>query len=340
MHIVMVDDSTPFDGFTPSVRPLGGAEKAFAGLAGALARRGHDVRVINRARYAVVSEGAHWETMEKAAPAHCDVLIAYRKPTLLPLVRLARRRILWLTATSAQLAASMHLIADQAPILVLSGKTQQAQFTVPKGVEAHRITPGLRQDFLDQAPTIPETPPYAVVTTHPMHGLDWALDFWMKKIHPDVPGARLVVVSALMHKALSGQEIPENLIPLAARLRDLQDHGVEVRKPMADSGMAALYRAARFHLYPGSASDVVCWTLLESQATGLPAIARPLGAVPERVENEETGFVSEDDDVLAKAALALLGADDSLFWRLNQTARTNFSGRDWDQVAADFEALF
>ena len=36
MNIVMLDNSVPYDGFTSLSRPLGGAQKAFAALAGAL----------------------------------------------------------------------------------------------------------------------------------------------------------------------------------------------------------------------------------------------------------------------------------------------------------------
>ncbi len=66
MHITLVDDSIPFDGFTPATRALGGAEKAFASLAGALVRCGHDLHVFNRARFPLMIEGAHWETLEKS----------------------------------------------------------------------------------------------------------------------------------------------------------------------------------------------------------------------------------------------------------------------------------
>ena len=48
MNIVMFDDSVPFDGFTANTKPLGGAEKAFAALAGALAKAGHTVTAVNR----------------------------------------------------------------------------------------------------------------------------------------------------------------------------------------------------------------------------------------------------------------------------------------------------
>ena len=57
MHITLVDDSIPFDGYSASSRALGGAEKAFASLPGALARRGHTVAVFNRCRWSMYVEG-------------------------------------------------------------------------------------------------------------------------------------------------------------------------------------------------------------------------------------------------------------------------------------------
>ena len=45
--VVMADDGIAFDGAVAEDGPLGGAETAFAALAEALARRGHDVGVWN-----------------------------------------------------------------------------------------------------------------------------------------------------------------------------------------------------------------------------------------------------------------------------------------------------
>ncbi|MCW9040363.1 MAG: glycosyltransferase family 1 protein, partial [Rhodospirillales bacterium] len=60
MHITMIDESVAFDGDSPSARPLGGPEKAFAGLAAALARRGHQISAINMCAKAVKIDGVQW----------------------------------------------------------------------------------------------------------------------------------------------------------------------------------------------------------------------------------------------------------------------------------------
>ena len=78
MDILLVDDSIPFDGYTPSNQPLGGVEKAFACLPLALRRRGHKVRVINRCAFPIEIEEVPWQPWDTAPPDQCDVLIAHQ----------------------------------------------------------------------------------------------------------------------------------------------------------------------------------------------------------------------------------------------------------------------
>jgi glycosyltransferase involved in cell wall biosynthesis len=108
--------------------------------------------------------------------------------------------------------------------------------------------------------------------------------------------------------------------------------------PGSDSTMAELYRSARVHLYPGQSDDMVCWTLMESQACGLPAVARPLGAIHERLRDGETGHIVPDAEAFANVAVRLLN-DDAMFWSENREARLSQRGRGWDTVALDFTVL-
>jgi glycosyltransferase involved in cell wall biosynthesis len=103
--------------------------------------------------------------------------------------------------------------------------------------------------------------------------------------------------------------------------------------------MAALYRAARLHLYPGHPDDMACWTLMETQACGLPAVARPLGAVHERLRDGQTGQTAPDDEAFANVAIRLL-SDDQAFWSMSRDAHLLQRDRSWDVVAAEFDALF
>ncbi len=340
MRITMVDDSIPFDGYTPGGQPLGGAEKAFASLPGALVRRGHKVQVFNRCRFRMTIEGAQWEPWDSEKPLQTDVLIAFRKPQLLREVRQAGKKLLWLTAPAGYLGHASHrdLLDDVRPTLVFLGPTHHATWAGGK-MPAAVIPPGVRFDYLSDEPTTLPAPPRAVVTTHPLHGLDWLLRLWVERIHPECPEAELHVYSMALDKGQLGGGVDDRLKPVLAPALEARKFGVTIVRPKGDMGMAEVYRSAQVHLYPGHADDMACFTLAESQACGLPAVARPLGAVRERIRDGQTGWLVPDDDAFVNVTLQVL-KEDSVFWGINQEARTLQRDRSWDKVAAEFESLW
>lgn len=339
MHITLVDDSIPFDGFTASARALGGAEKAFAALPGALARRGHTVAVFNRCRWSLFIEGCQWETLDGGKPLATDVLVAFRKPALLEFVRTAKRRVLWTTAPARQLerAAAAGPVKDHQPLVLLCSAAQ-AQGWAPRGLKVAALPPAVRADFLADIATAPAVPPRAIVTTHPSHGLDWLLTLWLERIRPAVPEAELHIHSMSLAKAAEGGEVEEALRPLAERVLAARDHGIVIQRPGGDGFMAQAYREARVHLYPGHDGDTTAFTLMESQAAGLPAVLRPLGAAPERVANGRSAYVAPDDDAFANLAAMLLG-DAGIGGAMGAEAKSIYAGRSWDAAAEHFEAL-
>ncbi len=342
MDIVLVDDSIVFDGYTPSSQPLGGVEKAFASLPAALKRRGHDVRVINRCGFPIMAEGVSWQTWDTARPERCDVLIAHRKPSLLDFPIRTRRRLLWVAGPADQIASGLNgavLERHRTALLIFSGETHRATCPGAFMDRAVVVDPGLRRDYLDAEDMIPTDPPRAVVTTHPLMGLDWLLRLWVDVIRPGAPGAELYIYSAMLDRGLLGGDVPERVKPVFERAMAAQEDGVFIERPLADPGMADAYRAARVHLYPGSAREVYCSTLAESQATGLPAVTRRHPAAMERIVDSETGFAVPDDEAFASCAMLLLTLDD-LFRGRSADARSHQRGRDWDGAAEAFEELF
>ncbi len=339
MRITLIDDSIPFDGYTPGGQPLGGAEKAFASLPGALARRGHQVTVINRCRFRMTIEGAQWLTWDSPRPLDTDVLIAFRKPPLLLEMRGARKRILWLTAPANYLRHPSHraVLDELKPDLVFLGQDHHATWAGTQ--RAAVIPPAPRYDYLADPAVAPASPPRAIVTTHPAHGLDWLMSLWCQRIHPERPDAELHLYSNVLDKGQSGGDVPEALKPVLGQALDARAQGVVIRKPLGDMGMAEAYAQARVHLYPGHADDMGSFTLIESQAIGLPAVARPLGAAPERIRNGQTGYVVPDDDAFVNVTLQVLNNED-IFWGMNRDARLMQRERSWDTVAAEFESLF
>lgn len=356
MNIVMFDDSVPFDGFTAATKPLGGAEKAFAALAGAMAKAGHTVTVVNRCKHALMAEGARWRPWDSSRPQEADVLIALRNPELLGGVRRVDTRVLWVPGDPKYLgnAHNADLLASYAPRLLFLTERQAEAYG--GRLSAVVASPGTNKPFLPENkstdpypdanhPAIPldegekteepeaPPPPHAIVTTHPLHGLSNVLELWRDKIHPAKADAKLTVYSSVLAKGIEGEDVPDPIKPILELVKVCAASNVEVSAPKGDRIMAEAYRKSRVHLYPGHEKDFACWTLRDSQATGLPAVARGLGGVEDVVDNGQTGFIVPDDDAFANVTLRLL-TDDGVYESF-QTAASAVQRRKTWAAAAD-----
>ena len=294
MLVTLVDDSIPFNGMTPAYQPIGGAEKAFASLPAALARQGHVVRAVNRSPNSLGFENVSWIHWEGRKPPITEVLIAFRKPALLEFTRATKARILWVTGPPDYLhRPQVHDVLDRtnAKLVFLGNIHSEAYRSQGENHVYYRsIAPGVREEYRSIDKMTPEDPPTAVVTTHPKHDLDWLLDLWIERIRPQVPNAQLQVYSAGFKRAETGDKLADDLQPIFEKARAASEHGVTIMAPTGDRDMAKAYLRARVHLYPGSEREMYCSTLAESQAVGLPAVARPVGAVKERFHRRSIGL--------------------------------------------------
>ena len=359
MNIVMFDDSLPFDGFTASTKPLGGAEKAFAGLAGALARAGHSVTAVNRCKHALMADGARWRPIDGTRPTEADVLIALRNPELLGGVRRVDTRILWVPGDPKYLgnAHNADLLASFAPRLLLLSERQADAYG--GRLSAVVAPPGINKAFFPEKkdadpypdanhPAIPleETekaeeeekppPPHAVVTTHPLHGLASVLELWRDRVHTQMADAKLTVYSTALTKGLAGEGVPEKIQPVLELVQSCQSANVEVAAPKGDRTMAEAYRQSRVHIYPGHAKDFACWTLRDTQAAGVPAVARSLGGTEDVIDNGKTGFIVPDDEAMANVILQIL-SDEGVYTSLHEAASAVERRQTW-ATAADIVA--
>ena len=342
MLVTLVDDSIPFNGMTPAHQPLGGAEKAFASLPAALARQGHVVRAVNRSPNSLSFDNVSWIHWDGRKPPITEVLIAFRKPALLEFTRATNARILWVTGPPDYLHRDpvKEMLDRTDAKLVFMGNVHTEAFKAGREetntIYTRSIAPGVREEYRDIEAMDAADPPTAVVTTHPKHDLDWLLDLWVERIRPKAPTAELHVYSAAFKRAESGETISEDLKPIYGKALAGADHGVSIMAPSGDKDMARAYSQARVHLYPGSEREMYCSTLAESQAVGVPAVARPIGAVKERFIDQQSGFLAPDDDAFVENALAMLN-DDEAFEKASGIARRGGRSRSWDTVAREFE---
>jgi glycosyltransferase involved in cell wall biosynthesis len=336
-EVVMADDGIAFDGVKAEEGPLGGAETAFAALAEALARRGHQVAVRNRCQTALWHNGVQWAPLSEGVPSACDLYIGSRGHRVMGLVRKARRRLFWLHNPAGYLKKPRNLwrLARYRPILITTGNYHAT--TLPDWLPCggREIIPyGVLDRFRAAAPREAPTP-RAIFTSNPLRGLDWLLDLWVARIAPVVPEAELHIYAGA---AVYGSARAPRLEEVLARTAGLAEYGVRRFAPIGRAQLAAALSNARVMLYRGDRGETFSLALAEAQAMGVPAIVQPLGSAPERVIEGMTGRVAADDDAFAMAAIAVL-RDDTLWRRWHLAALAQQGGSSWDSVAARFEAL-
>lgn len=317
MRIALANEGPRITAGAIGTRPLGGVETAFALLAEAFGRRGHELIL-------------HFEGEDTAMPARADLVIAARVPRLFRALPRGRR-LLWLHNPAGYLRKPRHLLPllRARPLLVTLGTAHAA--TLPRWLPGRRATIPLAvaPPFDEAAPTREPPPPVAVFTSNPLRGLAELAGLW-----PRVGLGEL--------RAFSGAATYGGDARLAARaapaLAAAEAAGITLLSPLPRPALRAALLEARIMLYPGDAGETFCLALAEAQALGLPCVVMERGAVAERVADGITGIVARSPADFVAAARHLL-TDDAAWTAMHRAALARGPGPGWDAVAARFEAL-
>ncbi|TCZ53152.1 glycosyltransferase [Roseicella aquatilis] len=337
MRIVLATETPRLGAGVLGERPLGGVETALALLAAALARRGHDVELRAGRAPAEVIDGLPWGPLRRGGePA--DLVIANRVPRLFRALPRGRR-VLWLHNPGDYLNRLKHAIPLllARPRVVTLGPSHSASLPRWLRLDPVEIPLALAPPFDAPAPRRAPPPPVAVFASNPLRGLDWLLELWVRRIRPALPAAQLHLYTGAATYG-GGERLAARLAPVLSRAAALAEAGIHLFDPLPRPDLAARLREARLMLYRGDSGETFCLALAEAQASGLPAVVTPLGAVPERVVDGVTGIVARDDEAFVTAALRLL-SDDAAWSAMHAAALARGPGPSWDAVAARFEAL-
>jgi glycosyltransferase involved in cell wall biosynthesis len=345
LRVVIADSTNRYDGRTLATRPLGGTETSVIQLAEALARRGHEVVCRTRTDERVVHNGVTWTPLGAGEPARCDVLLAVQHPELLDAVRRPARRALWVVWVPTGYRRPGRIARlwwhRPRPVFVSDFQARSYPPWLPRPTPPIVIPFGLPAAVRGRAP-LPSAPPRrAIFASNPQRDLRWLIALWTRAILPRVPDAELHIYGIRDYgyrfdepwretDARLGQFLPAGL-PLGAR---------DTLRPHAPAPRGALWdamRGARVMLYGGHPTEAFCLSVAEAQALGVPAVVRPIAAMPERVRDGVTGHVAPDEETFARRAVALL-TDDALWRRQHVAALSLQQGWGWDEMAEAFEA--
>lgn len=339
-RIALFDDGLPYDGRTAETAPLGGAESSVISLAEAFAARGRDVVVYNRCETPVEHKGVAYRRLGEDPGADIEHVIVNRSARLLCVLTPRRRATLWLHNDARYLQKARHawpLLRFNPARVVLSRYHAR---TVPGAFRCgatHTIPLGV-SDWFRRARRASAPPPRAVFASNPERGLDELLSVWESRIHPHAPEAELHLFTRAEFYGVANKAA-QRAEPVISRAKALRGVNVHVHDLVPRRTLAELYRDMRVMLYWGddAHAETFCLSAAEAQAAGLPSVARPIGAMSERIAHGRTGFLERNADSFAQSAITLL-TDDAV-WQRCHAGAVDAPAPDWNAAAAQFEAL-
>ena len=180
--------------------------------------------------------------------------------------------------------------------------------------------------------------PKAVFTSNPLRSLDWLLDLWSKFISSQIPDAELHIFSGSKTYGEYGKAKESIMKPILEKARALAKRGVILREPVPARNLIVELLSSRVIVYKGDSNETFCSSLAEAQACGVPAIVQDLGCVAERVIDNKTGYVLNDEKEFADALIGLL-ENDVLWGGMHSNCLKYQRNWDWKDAAKKFEEI-
>jgi glycosyltransferase involved in cell wall biosynthesis len=340
-HIVIADSTNRYNGLSFATQPLGGTESSVCYMAAALARRGHRVTCYTHGDDVVEHEGVTWRPLAAPRAEAGAILVAVQHPRMLGLFPNPVRRVVWLAWRPNNLHHYKQLPRmwwyRPRPVFISEYQATIYSPLLPPARPRRIVPHGLPDAVRGKAPLPAPPPPHAVFASNPVRGLTWLIDLWAREIQPRVPGGKLHVFGIRNYAHRYGDPWTTSLDPfLPPGVSPVARASLVIHPTATREELWAAMRASRVMLYGGHKSEMFCLSLAEAQALGVPAVIKPVAVLPERVRDNVSGFIRNEDREFAERAVALL-TDDALWRRQHHAALAMQQGISWDDAAAAFE---
>jgi glycosyltransferase involved in cell wall biosynthesis len=366
--------TTPFIPQTVLTQPLGGSESALLYLTRALARRGHDITIVNTCLpdAAGVFDGVRYVSYTTPGDAvalsrrvNPDVLVAFRDFPALRWPFTGHLKVYWghddlssVWAASAPWGALGRLALRRVAGPIIERRADHV-FVVSEWLASllhtvlryprdriHVLRNGVHLAYFDGPPP-PRHRHRLIYTSIPWRGLDLLLDIF-PHIRHEIQTAELWIYCDLYRGIVTGSDRRYT----RAVLRRCSQPGVRLVGSHPHPILARDLAQAGLWVYPhrprprmGFFAETSCIAAMEAMAAGTPVIASRRGALPELIDSGTNGLLIDGDPSSAAHKTAFvtetlrLLRDEQDWERLSSNARKT-ARRDlsWEQRAEEWES--
>ena len=114
--------------------------------------------------------------------------------------------------------------------------------------------------------------------------------------------------------------------------------GINLSPPISRNELKKQISKSRVLLYRGTNDETFCMAVAEAQVLGVPAVVCNFGSLKERVKNNHTGYVCENDEDFSLKTIKLL-KDDKTWMRMHKNLIKNNNHENWTEVAKRWQKI-
>ncbi len=336
MQIIFIDNSNQLTSSLINFKALDSIQKILIYFSEALSSKDHKVTVYNNRKHKKNNTGVIWNNISELSADKADVLILFQDIDLIKYKVEAKVKFLFLYYEPFEKLNNQHLIELIKKKFCILYSCNYVVSTLPHNfnyVPKLRLDLGVDESYINSN-IINTTYSNVFVNTHPLKGLDWLIKVWLKYIHTAIPWAELHIYSNLLSQNISSNNIKVRNLKLTLELN--RNCGIFIKTPLPQKEFLLELVKYKLHLCPSLDSGMQYLSLLESQACGIPVIAREAGPIYECIYNNETGFIVKDELTFSRKVIQVLN-DNKLFTTLRNNSKLNNHVISWQDTATNFE---
>ena len=339
--ILFIDNGIEFDSVLFREKALGGAEVAFVSLVEELAKLNLEVIVYNNCKNQGRIKNVEWRRLsKKVSDEKFDVLVVNRGDKYLNFRTECKKRFFWIHNPAKYLLKYRYLSKIFLNRFNIIFSSEYHKSTYPFWAPAANkivIPYGIDNNILKTKKNkAPES--RAIFTSNPLRDLDWLMNNWQLKIHPNVKNAELNLFTGISTYGNFGEKHSRKTDKILNIAKSLKNKGINLHEPLKREDLFKKLNKARIFLYKGTHDETFCMAVAEAQALAIPAVVCDYGAMRERVVDNKTGYVCKNTEDFNLKAIKLLN-DDKIWMRMHKNLLTNDNHLRWSEIAKKWKKI-
>ena len=338
MHFIFLEKSFDFTSSSLNLKAIDSFQRAFIHFCKELARRNHRITIFNNTSINKSEDGIDWLHFSEISNLSDDpdVFIVCNDTNFLDIKINAKLKLFWINSNISIFDYKNILISLLKNKFIILYNSDYLISSLPHNfqyIPKIKFKIGVDNDFFkNQNFNINNC--NALVTVHPLKGLDWLLDIWINIISLKIPWAEMHIYSNILYKKNFVKNIKINNLKL--KLFKYKNNGIHIKKPEKEKEFIQTLSNYRVHINPSIDITSLPFSIIESQARGLPIVSRENYVISDYVYHDETAYISNNPNNFANKIIDLL-TDNSLFLRMSSNTKLNNKINNWKTAVESFE---